>query len=291
MNLDQLLTDAAHHVADQVDPPEVDLATIRTRAHTNRRRTTALAVTAAAVTAALIGIPLLADHDRSTAPQPAEPPTSHIIWTLRSADCAVGPCLKPRTYGIPLGQDGSAHRLRATVAVPTGGWGAQGDGHRISRANADGAVVLAVYQPSAIAGPQPCDVHGAQTPVATDATVDEVARLLTTLPQFAVVDGPRARSAFDRDTRYLKVRADRLSCPAVHGARFQLADIYWGEGVGDGGESAIEPGHPVLIEFWVLELEGKPIVVEARQEGVPDDAMIRGLDQLRESLTFGFRGP
>ena len=51
------------------------------------------------------------------------------------------------------------------------------------------------------------------------------------------------------------------------------------------------PGQPVLIEFWVLELEGKPIVVEARQEGIPDDAMIRGLDQLRESLTFGLRGP
>ena len=199
MNLDQLLTEAAHHVADRVDPPEVDLDAVRTRAHASRRRTTALAVTAAAVVAALIGVPLLADHDRSTAPQPAEPP-SRIIWTLPDADCAVGPCLKPRTYGIPLGQDGSAHRLRATVTIRTGGWEAEGLRHRIYRANAEGAVALAVYQVDKLAGPQPCDLNPASTRVATDATVDEVARRLGILPQFAVVDGARALPAFGQDT-------------------------------------------------------------------------------------------
>ena len=122
--------------------------------------------------------------------------------------------------------------------------------------------------------------------------MDDVVRLLTTLPQFAVVDGPRALRAFGRDTRYLKVRADRVSCPAGPGTQYNLADIYGGDGSEPViGDSDIDPGRPVLIEFWVLELEGKPIVVEARQEGIPDDAMIRGLDQLRESLTFGFRAP
>ena len=288
MNLDQLLTDAAHHVADQVDPPEVDLDAVRTRAHASRRRTTALAVTAAAVTAALIGIPLLADHD-STAPQPAVPPRSGIIFTLPDADCAVGRCLKPRTYGIPLGQD-SGHRLRAKVAVQGAGWGADGGRHRVSRANAEGAVVLSVYQPHQFAGgPQPCDLAGLRT-VATDAPMDDVVRLLATLPQFAVVDGPRAIPAFGRDTRYLKVRADSVSCPAVPGNQYNLAEIYGHEGSEPLGDSDIDPGRPVSIEFHVLQLEGKPVVVEARQEGVPDDAMIRGLEQLRESLTFGFRG-
>ena len=290
MNLDQLLTDAAHHVADHVDPPEVDLDAIRTRAHTNRRRTTALAITAAAVTAALIGIPLRADHD-STAPQPAVPPRSGIIFTLPFADCAIGECLKPRTYGIPLGRDAVGHQLRATVAVRTGGWGGAVDQHRISRANAEGAVFFNVYQPHKLAGPRPCELEGRRN-VAPDAATDGVVRLLTTLPQFAVVDGPRALRAFGRDTRYLKVRADRVSCPAGPGMQYNLADIYGGDGSQQlFGDSDIDPGGPVLIEFWVLELEGKPIVVEARQEGIPDDAMIRGLDQLRESLTFGFRAP
>ena len=289
MNLDQLLTDAARHVADQVDPPEVDVDAVRTRARASRRRSTALAVTAAAVTAALIVIPLLADHD-STAPQPAVTPRSDLIRTLPDADCAIGRCLKPRTYGIPLGTDTSGHRLRARVTVPTGSWEAARDQHRTSWVDAEGAVVLNVYQPDGFAGEQPCSWNG-MTHVRPDASMDDVARLLTTLPQFVVADGPRALPAFGRDTRYLKVRADRVRCPTARGAHYQLANIYWGDGLEEGGESAIDPGQPVLIEFWVLELEGKPIVVEARQEGIPDYAMIRGLDQLIESLTFGHRGP
>ncbi len=290
MNLDQLLTDAARQVADQVDPPEVDLEAVRNRAaRAGRRRTTALAVAAAAVTAALVGIPLLADHDSSTAPQPAAPPTSQIVWSLNNTNCAMDQCLKPRTYGIPLGRDSSGHRLRATLTVQSGGWEAQGDLHRISRANAEGTVVLSVYQPSEFAGPGQC-VQGMRR-VAPDAAMDDVVPLLSTLPQFAVVDGPRAVPAFGRDTRYVKLRTDRISCPAVAGAQYNLAEFYGMEGEVPRGEANLDPGQPVLIEFWVLVLEGKPIVVEARQEGTPDDAMIRGLDQLRESLTFGFRGP
>jgi hypothetical protein len=54
-------------------------------------------------------------------------------------------------------------------------------------------------------------------------------------------------------------------------------------------DSDIDPDQPVLIEFWVLGLQGKPVVVEARQEGRPETAMVDQLDQVRESLTFGIR--
>ena len=60
--------------------------------------------------------------------------------------------------------------------------------------------------------------------------VPQPVRFLATLPQFAVVDGPRALRAFGRDTRYLKVRADRVSCPAGPGMQYNLADIYGGDG-------------------------------------------------------------
>ena len=152
-------------------------------------------------------------------------------------------------------------------------------------------MVLSVYQPHEFAGTQPCAADGATTKVAPDATVDDVARVLTTLPQFAVLDGPRALPAFGRDTRYLQVRADRIRCPANadSDARYNLAHIYGSDGHEPDFDSDIDPGRPVLIDFWVLELEGKPIVVEARQEGRPEDTMIRGLDQVRESLTFGIR--
>ena len=72
-------------------------------------------------------------------------------------------------------------------------------------------------------------------------------------------------------------------------------ELGWVNGSGNrivaesGGETTIEPGRPVLIEFWVLEVGGKPVVVEARQEGAPGEALARQLDQVRESLTFGLR--
>ena len=168
------------------------------------------------------------------------------------------------------------------------GWEAEGWLHRVSRADAGGAVVLSVYQPHEFAGPQPCKPDGATRRVAPDATVDDVVRLLTTLPQFAVVEEPRAVAAFGRDTRNLQVRANRLSCSAVD-ARYNLVNIYGADGFEPDFESHIDPDQPVLIEFWVLELEGKPVVVEARQEGTPTEALIQQLDQVRESLTFGIR--
>ena len=292
MSLDQRLADAARHLAEQVDPPEVDLEAVRSHADASRRRTVALAVAAAVVAVGLAASPLLAAGRGTAAPQPAVSPRSEIIRTLpRNSNCAVDQCLKPNVYGIPLGRNSSLQTPRARLEVQSAGWDARWDEHRISRGNAEGAVVLSVYQPHALAGPQPCgEDEGASRRVAPDATMDDVVRLLTTLPQFAVLDGPRALPAFGRDARYLKVRADRVTCNAVRGAHYQLANIYWGEGLEPDGESGIEPGRPVLIEFWVLELEGKPIVVEARQEGRPESAMIDQLDQVRQSLSFGIRG-
>ena len=296
MNLDQRLSDAARHVAERVEPPEVHLDAVRSRANANRRAKVALTVAAAIVAVGLAGIPLFAAGRDTTTPQPAVSPGSDIIRTLRDADCAAGRCLGPAYYGIPLGRDDSGRRLRARLTVHGDGWGADGPLHRVTREDSAGAVVLSVYQPHEFAGPQPCDVGGTRR-VARDATVDDVVRLLATLPQFAVVEGPRALPAFGRDTMNLQVRANRVSCP-VRGAQYTLAHIYGADGYEpefesqidpDQFESDIDPDGQVLIEFWVLTLEGRPIVVEARQEGTPGVAIIRQLDQLRESLSFGFR--
>ena len=290
MSLDQRLADAARHVAEQVDPPEVDLDAVRSQAHANRRRTVALAVAAAVVAVGLAAIPLLATGRGTAAPQPAVSPTSDIIRNAARHELRRGPMPQAQRLRNPAGSE----LLTASAAREAGGperrlgrpMGRAPDltGQRRGRRGPDRVPAGRVRGPRAVrAG------DGASTGVAPDATMDDVVRLLTTLPQFAVLEGPRALPAFGRDTRYLKVRADRVTCPAVRDARYQLADIYWGDGFDSGGESAIEPGRPVLIEFWVLELEGKPVVVEARQEGRPETAMVDQLDQVRESLTFGIR--
>ena len=250
--------------------------------------TVALAVAAAIIAVGLAGIPLLAAGRDTTAPQPAVTPRSEILRTLRDSDCAAGRCLRPNNYSIPLGQRLSGERLRARMTVRGEGWEAEGWLHRVSRADAGGTVVLSVYQPHEFAGPQPCEPDGATRGVAPDATVDDVVRLLTTLPQFAVAEG-RARSR-----RSAVPHATCRSGPTDSAALRSMRGTTWRTSTGGTAfepdfESHIDPDQPVLIEFWVLELEGKPVVVEARQEGTPTEALIQKLDQVRESLTFGIR--
>ena len=290
MTLDQRLAEAATHVAGQVDPPEVDLGLVRAQARANHRRTVALAVAAALVAVGLAGIPLLAAGRGSAAPQPAVSPRSGIIKALRATDCATQHCLRPGTYGIGLGLN-SGRSLRATLTVSTGGWDAFRWDHQIARIDDAGTVVLGVYQPFGLAGPEPCATEGATRRLAPGATIDDFAALLSTIPRFAVVDGPREVSAFGQDARYLKVRADPLSCPADAGPDrwYNLAHIYGGEGAEPDGSVDIRPGRPVVIEFWVLQVGLKPVIVEARLEGRPDDAMVEELDRVRESITFGPR--
>jgi hypothetical protein len=73
MTLDQRLTDAAHHLADGLVTPDVDIDAVRAQARSNRRRTTALAV-AAAVTA-VVAMATALDGRATSAPTPATTPT------------------------------------------------------------------------------------------------------------------------------------------------------------------------------------------------------------------------
>ena len=153
----------------------------------------------------------------------------------------------------------------------------------------DGLVTLRVYRPYEFATPsRPC--AEATTPVALDATPADVAAQLAALPQFDIVTGPTALPAFGRVTQYLELEADKLVCPPAEGDQYNLADVYGEAGMAPNADSDVDPGNQVRIRFWVLELGGDPIVVEARQERAPTDGMLAQLDQVRRSLTFGERG-
>jgi hypothetical protein len=84
MTLDQRLARAAHHVADRLAAPDVDLDAVRARARSNRRRTTGIAVAATVAAALAVSVPLLADRD-GAAPAPVAPPAppavgSDVVW-------------------------------------------------------------------------------------------------------------------------------------------------------------------------------------------------------------------
>lgn len=107
MNLDQRLAETFRDLAEQVDPPEVTLDAIRTRAHNNRRRALATTAAAALLTLALAGIPLLPAGPDTTASPVAPRPTGDLSQTdLRDPARCVDKAVygeQPQEPGFPAG--------------------------------------------------------------------------------------------------------------------------------------------------------------------------------------------
>jgi hypothetical protein len=287
MSVDRRLTEAARHLAESVDPPEVDLGAVRGRARANRRRTVALSVAAAAAVVALAGIPFLSAGRDSTAPQPATSTTPEVISVLQQDPCDQEGCVKPGLYAIPLGYAASGNALlSAALRIPAGDWRSNGFLHRVWTDEGSGGVTLSVYRPDVLATTrQPC--REATTEVAEAATARDLAAQLAALPQFRVVSGPTAVPAFGREAQYLVLETDGLTCPGGEDNQYNLADIYGGGGTVPGGDSDLDPDQPLRVRFWVVELGGRAVVVEARQEGRPSRDLLARLEQVRATLTFG----
>ena len=60
----------------------------------------------------------------------------------------------------------------------------------------------------------------------------------------------------------------------------------WAPLQGWGGDSDVNLGREILIDFWVFDLDGQNIVVEARHEGNPSEEMMSQLYQVTQSVRF-----
>ncbi|MEO6020420.1 MAG: hypothetical protein ABIP45_09255 [Knoellia sp.] len=179
--------------------------------------------------------------------------------------------------------------------VPWRDWSSDGFLHRVCKESGSGSVVFNVYEPKALAGPQPCDPDKT-VDLAHGATVNDVAGRLSDLPEFTAVDGPAARPAFWVEAIHLRIHSDSLRCePTASSNQYQLAANLGQDGflmntdllpAVPSGEPTPSPGHRVVIDFWIVDLDGQNIVVEARQEGTPTATTVTQLDQVRRSVRF-----
>ena len=109
-----------------------------------------------------------------------------------------------------------------------------------------------------------------------------MAAQLAALPQFHMRHGPTALPAFGRRGAVPGARGRQASSARRPRAnQYNLADIYGDAGMAPNADSDVDPGNPVRIRFWVLELGGDPVVVEARQERARTEGMLAQLDQVR----------
>lgn len=303
MNLDEELRRTFASESERLEPPGVDALDILARGKLRRRRRIRLQAGAAAAVLAVIGVGAFGfTRAGRTSTLPAIPPTptttaaaAPTARTLPDWNCVEGQCLSAGTYRVGLGIGDDGKSLGGELHVPRSDWSSDGLRHRVWKDSGPGAVVLNVYEPKALAGPQPCDPD-TTVALAPGATANDVAGRLSDLPQFTVVERPTVVPAFGRETIHLRIQADRLRCePPARGNQYQLAAIYGGDGLGTWedrlpaiplGDSTVDPGRRVVIDFWVVALDGQNIVVEARQEGSPTAATVTQLDQLRQSVRF-----
>ncbi len=297
MNLDEELRATLASESQRREPPFVDAKEILARGKARQRRRTTLQAGVAAAAVAVIGIGAFgftrADRTSTMPAMPPRPVTTTalapIAPTLENWDCVERRCLKAGTYRVWLGSGDDGNALSAELRVPWPDWSSYGYVHRVWKESGDGSVMLNVYEPVAIAGSQPCDSTSAPVDhLPPDATVYDVVGRLRDLPQFTGVEVPTLVPAYGQETIHLRIQADSLRCEA--GDQYNLADINGGDGVGTtegwGGDSDVDLGRKVVIDFWVFDLDGQNIVVEARHEGRPSAAMIKQLYQVRQSVRF-----
>jgi hypothetical protein len=115
---------------------------------------------------------------------------------------------------------------------------------------------LAVYQPIALAGGAACLDDKENTRIGT--TPEKLAQQLAQLPQSEVVRPPTAVHAFGGHAVHLRLQIEN-NCP--EGAYSVVDTLRGGQNI-----SYSETRTRVVIDFWVLDVAGAPVVVDMWHE-------------------------
>ena len=185
--------------------------------------------------------------------------------------------LLPGTYRILVGSDLMGASIAADLTFEGQGWDS-GNFPVLEDGESYGGV--AVYQPLALAAASGCDNDLVNSNVGESPL--SVARQLAALPGSTVLQHAKPTSMLGQYAIHVQVKVAQ-TCPA--------AQYYRAAETPRGGRGITynRPDHtwpPVVMDFWVMELEGKPVVVDTwHQQGASPD-LVRRIAQARDSITF-----
>ena len=139
---------------------------------------------------------------------------------------------------------------------------------------------VAVYQPSALAAASGCDDDLVTSNV--EGSPSSLAQQLATLPGSTVLQPAKPTELLGRYAVHVQVRIPQ-TCPMP--SYYRVAETpRGGRGITYDRPDGTLP--PVVMDFWVMELEGRPIVVDTwHQQGASAD-LVRRIAQARDSITF-----
>lgn len=281
MNLDEQLRAALSQEAEMTNatrPPDIDgmIGGGKTR---RRRRNIGLmggvAAAAVLVGAGAYGIAQVGGDggDSKTASEPTESTSDPArsepqrYFDLDGADLAPGTYRKVVDFA-------EAGPVEADITFEGPGWSS---GSQPIVWDGEHWAGLAVYAPHSLASGAGCMSDQQNQNVASSPS--RLAAQLARLPQSEVVRPPASTEAFGLDAVHLRVRIDHR-CPADDG--YVLAETM----AGSHGINYSNVPRPVVIDFWVVGVDGTPVVVEVfRDVDTPEEILQRATDA-RESVTF-----
>lgn len=286
MNLDERLRAAFNQQAEmqKAPAPDVDRLISGGRVRRRRRNTVRFGV-AATLVVVLVGGGMygVRQIDTSGAPDP-----THIRTTPQDL-FTENLNLEPGTYRMLVGVDATSAEIAADLTFYGPDW-ISGPHPTVVAHNgvreykARGGV--GVYLPDALASGSGCDSEATKDPANTSQAL---AQQLARLPRSTVFQAPTPVQAFGHDALHLRLRIDQ-QCPAgkdfcrVRGragcATYIVAET-------PRGSHSITYGHnSVVIDFWVVDLNGTPVVVDSWYPEGSSGELVERVDQTRGSITF-----
>ena len=136
---------------------------------------------------------------------------------------------------------------------------------------------VGVYQPKLLAGGTGCT--GSWRGRAPGATPLEMARQLTRVPRSEVVQRPTATRAFGHDALHLRLRIDDR-CPMD--GYYRLAETPSGDrGISYGNTPLV-----VVIDLWVVDVDGTAVVVDMWRHADTPSVQLETTRLTRRSIRF-----
>ena len=278
MTLDEQLRAALHQEAEMQTVPRPDVDELisggrELKRHRNRGR---IGVAAAAVVVLVAGGTYVASLDGPvTKGEPAQPSEQSQSAPPQLLSTHGGSQLEPdTTYRMVVGVGSTGAAIHADLSVTSTGW-TDGNFPTISDGLATGGV--GVYRPQALGAETGCNSETPDADVA--ATSPALAEQLSHLPRSTVVQAPTPQRAFGRDTVHLRLRIN-TQCGENDG--YRVAETIRGSR----GLNYSNVNTKVLIDFWVLDVDGVPVVVDAWHQAVAPTQMVDEISLTRSSITF-----
>ena len=274
MSLDEDLRVTLTREAEWRTAPPPDVVGMISGGRVRRRRRTAARLSGVAaatvlVGSAAVGVMQSGLSDPGTEPGPASTP-GPVVEEPPGLQAG-------QPYRMVVGSLRSGPLIKAEVTVDSDRW-VEGDFARLGATAGRSWVGFGVYEPVRI----PTGTGCVDDPrlVMFEETPDAVAGQLAGLPRSEVLQAPTRTEAYGRAAVHLRMRID-ANCPTW----YRVAETERGErGITYSplGTDQVD----VIIDFWVLDVGGTPVVVDQWRDVDAPPEIVDEARRARESVTI-----